>query len=145
MDSLKTMYDILQNNKNPVVELPDGFMTTQKLADTIDQFCRLYNVTPQQLVGESRQHHLVEIRQLCWFLAYTRLRLTYTLIGRVFNRHHTTVMHGISKITTLMETELVLRDHINSIDLWIDLHKTSSVDLQEITSAEEQEPIIGHA
>jgi hypothetical protein len=151
MDRMKTMYEILQAKQEPVVEMPDGFLTTQKLADTIDQFCKLYNVTPAQLVGESRQHHLVEIRHLCWFLAYTRLRLTLTLIGRVFNRHHTTILHGISKVNNLMETEPVLRDHINSIDLWIDFQKASSVEVTDVDESsqnqagEEPEPVIGLA
>jgi chromosomal replication initiation ATPase DnaA len=129
---VKTFFEILQRDKKEGLELPDEFITTRRLAETMDQFCKLYNVSPAQLVGQSRQHHLVEVRHLCWWLCYTRLRLTYTLIGRLFNRHHTTIMHGIRQVDSIMETEPVLRDHINSIDLWIDVNKSTVVSVEEI-------------
>lgn len=143
MERLNTLLEILERRTMPVQKVPDTFVTTERLASTIEQFCRLYNVTAEQLLSPSRQHHLVEIRQLCWFLCYTRLRLTYTLIGRIFNRHHTTVLHGIRQIETLMDTEPVLRDHINSIDLWIDLHKTQTVEIREIPDLDDYQT--GHS
>lgn len=116
------------------ITLPDSFMTTDKLAHTLSDFCKLYNVTPQQLMSSSRQHHLVEVRQLCWYLCYTRLRLTHTLIGRIFNRHHSTVIHGIDRINTLMAAEPVLRDHVNGIELWVNVGATTDVQVVQVAS-----------
>lgn len=130
MDNGMTFYQCLQSRgADEIPSVPSGFNTTEKLANTLDQFCVLYNVTPALLLSNSRQHHLCELRQLCWFLCYTRLRLTHVLIGRIFNRHHSTVIHGIDRVQKLMDTEPVLKDHINSIDLWVDLHKDLVVKL----------------
>lgn len=140
MDKVKSMLEILKRDNKDDIPIPDQFITTERLAETIDQFCRLYNVSPAQLISASRQHHLVEVRHLCWFLCYTRLRLTYTLIARIFNRHHTTVMHGIKQVEALMDSEVVLRDHIMSIDLWIDVNKVAQVEVEDIS-----EVVQGHA
>lgn len=119
---------LLQRLQQQNVLMPDGFITTERLAETLADFCRLYNVSPAQLIGTSRQHHLVEVRQLCWFLAYTRLRLTHTLIGRIFNRHHSTIISGIDRINQLMASEPVLRDHVSNLDLWVNITQHANME-----------------
>jgi DNA-binding transcriptional MerR regulator len=66
-------------------------------------------IQDENLNEKSREHFYVFRRHyLCWFL-YQSNELTLSQIGRMFNRHHATVLHSIRKHKELKNDKLYRR------------------------------------
>lgn len=67
--------------------------------DVINHVCEYFNIKTTQLKGPKRDASLVKARQICMYLLYRELGLTYVEIGNLLGgRDHTTIMHGVDKI-----------------------------------------------
>ena len=67
--------------------------------DIIKYVCEHFTIKTTQLKGPKRDASLVRARQVCMYLLYTELSLTYMEIGNLLGgRDHTTIMHGVDKI-----------------------------------------------
>ncbi len=72
--------------------------------DVIREVGEFYGVKKTQLTGPKRDASLVKARQIVMYLLKTELSLTHVEIGNILGgRDHTTVMHGVDKITQLVE------------------------------------------
>ena len=52
-------------------------------------------VSTRLMMTKSRQRELVQARNMCMYIMQTYFNMTLKEIGKVFNRDHTTVIHGI--------------------------------------------------
>lgn len=59
---------------------------------------KYFGVTPDELVGKSQQPHLVEPRHVAMYLCRELTKASHPVIGRAFNRHHTSVMMALRRI-----------------------------------------------
>lgn len=67
--------------------------------DIVTYVCEYFQIKPTQLKGPKRDASLVKARQICMYLLYTKLGLTYMDIGNILGgRDHTTIMHGVDKM-----------------------------------------------
>lgn len=72
----------------------------------IDVVCDYYNIKPTQLRGAKRDSVFVRPRHVCMFLLKEDVRLTLLEIGNLLGgRDHTTVMHGVEKIESLLKNQ----------------------------------------
>ncbi len=84
--------------------------------DVIKCVCDFYGVKPTQLKGPKRDASLVKARQITMYLLKTQLGLTHVEIGNLLGgRDHTTVMHGVEKMTSLVENKARIIDDIVGI------------------------------
>lgn len=84
--------------------------------DVIKSVCDFYNVKPTQLKGPKRDAGLVKARQVCMYLLYEDLKTTYVEIGNILGgRDHSTIMHGVDKIRSLVENEARVNEDITGI------------------------------
>lgn len=84
--------------------------------DVVRAVCEFYNIKPTQLKGEKRDSSLVRARHVCMYLLKERLGITLVEIGNLLGgRDHTTIMHGIDKITTLLHDTPVLEQEIKNV------------------------------
>lgn len=51
--------------------------------------------TPQQISGDGRAREVTQARHVAFHLAYLYAGKNLTHIGRLFNKHHTTILHGL--------------------------------------------------
>lgn len=57
------------------------------------------SVSISEIIGYRRTRYITEVRQKCYFeIKKLRTDLSFPLIGRFFNRDHTTILHGIQKL-----------------------------------------------
>lgn len=83
--------------------------------DVINAVCNYYNIKPTQLKGSKREASLVRPRHICMFLLKD-LGLTFVEIGNLLGgRDHTTVMHGVEKISKMSPQTPSLSEEIVSI------------------------------
>lgn len=84
--------------------------------DVVKSVCDYYNLRPTQLRGPKRDASLVRARQVAMFLLKKELGLTYVEIGAILGgRDHTTIMHGVEKISSLVEKKALVGEDIMGI------------------------------
>ena len=67
--------------------------TQAKIMRIIDSVCKIFEVSRQDLLGTNRQRDLSLARQIAMYVA-KRSGYSYPKIGEIFDRHHTTIIHG---------------------------------------------------
>jgi chromosomal replication initiator protein len=75
-------------------EIPAGLI--------LDRTADYYNLTREDLVSKSRSRPLTTARHVAMYLTRECTGLSLIKIGELFNRDHSTVMHGINKVEVLM-------------------------------------------
>jgi len=59
----------------------------------------LFEVEPAALLGRGRTRVTAHARQFAWAALYTACDTSHEELGRAFDRHHTTVMYGVDRVT----------------------------------------------
>ena len=91
-----------------------------KLARTTDDIitlvCDYFQVPATELIGLTRKAEVVYPRQIAWLLCKSILHKSYEAIGADFGgKNHTTIMHGIRKITVLSRKDSQTARHIHAL------------------------------
>ncbi|WP_311531059.1 chromosomal replication initiator protein DnaA [uncultured Anaerococcus sp.] len=74
-----------------------------------------YNIKLSDLKGKSRKKEIVNPRQIAMFIARDLLDDSLVTIANAFDRDHTTVIHGIDKISLMMEEDSDIKNEIESL------------------------------
>lgn len=93
-------------------------LTQDKL---IDRVCESFNQSRKDVMGKSRKNEYIIPRHLCMYLLHIIFEMNKTLIGRIFDCKHTTVLNGINNIERRMESDKKIQKVINDIRLDFDL------------------------
>lgn len=84
--------------------------------ELIKKVATFYQMQPAVIRGKKRTKDIVLARHIAMYILKKDVRLSYVEIGKWFsNRDHTSVMHAISKIDTLINEDDLLNDEINQI------------------------------
>jgi chromosomal replication initiation ATPase DnaA len=82
----------------------------------IDLVAEAYRVSPQAIRSRLRTPEVAEARQVCYWIA-SRLGWSSSLIGRVMDRHHGAIIHGVKAINNYRDISTDSTTLINH--LWI--------------------------
>jgi len=83
---------------------------TLTVEEILQVVARHYSVDEAELVGRSRRKEIAQARQMVMYLAREETSASLPKIGQSLGgRDHTTVMHGIDKIASQIETNNALR------------------------------------
>lgn len=78
--------------------------------------CQHARLTMVELLANRRLPSVVLARQVGMYLAKTETSRSYPDIGARFGfRDHTTVMHGVKKIASLIETDPLIAGHVAAV------------------------------
>jgi chromosomal replication initiator protein len=106
IDQAKNILTSLVNTKKKVV-------SPKKIAEIVAEF---YNIKPEDLIKQSRKKEFVKPRQVAMYIIRTELDTSFPSIGDFFGgRDHTTVMHAVDKIKTLISTKETFKQEIGLI------------------------------
>lgn len=84
--------------------------------DIIKAVCAFYNLKSTQLKGPKRDAGLVRARHVAMYLLKKELDLAYAEIGNMLGgRDHTTIMHGVEKISQLVDNKSRVSEDILGI------------------------------
>ncbi|HZQ30079.1 MAG TPA: chromosomal replication initiator protein DnaA [Patescibacteria group bacterium] len=79
--------------------------------EIVESVCSFYKIRPSQIRSAGRSASLVRARQVAMYLLKKELGLSFSEIGGIFGgRDHTTVMHGVEKISGLIEKNKISLD-----------------------------------
>lgn len=81
----------------------------------IDAICEHYSIGKRGLLGQSRSKMLSHPRQVLMYILRVELKLPLEEIGRLVGRDHSTVIHGVDKITQMAAESVDIREDISRI------------------------------
>lgn len=86
------------------------------IGDVIKAICRYYGVKESQLLGDRRLKTIVVPRHVLMYILRNEMNCNYMAIGQALGgRDHTTIMHGVDKISHEMVINTKLREDIEGI------------------------------
>ena len=85
------------------------------IADIQQAVANKYNVKLADLKGKSRKKEIVNPRQIAMYISRELLDDSLVTIANAFDRDHTTVIHGIDKITDLMDEDEDLKNELEAL------------------------------
>jgi len=78
--------------------------------------CDFYNINNDEMVGKTREQRIAMPRQILMYLMRTELKTSFPCIGKELGgRDHTTVMHACSKIEKGVESNIQLKQEIETL------------------------------
>ncbi len=82
----------------------------------LDTTAEMFGMTIDDLIGKSRSRPLVTARQISMYVFRQMTDFSYPAIGREFGgRDHTTVIHAVDKISTLMKQRRAIFDQVTAL------------------------------
>ncbi|MBX4187575.1 MAG: chromosomal replication initiator protein DnaA [Candidatus Doudnabacteria bacterium] len=88
-------------------------VSAKKIIEVVSDF---YNVSPEDLLKQSRKKEYVNPRQIAMYIIRKELETSLPSIGEFFGgRDHTTVIHAIDKIERIMKEKNSLKQEIDLI------------------------------
>lgn len=64
----------------------------------IENCAKFYGVRKEDLLGKRKTKDIAKARQVCMYFMRDMLSMSQLKIGKVFDKHHTTIMYGINEI-----------------------------------------------
>jgi chromosomal replication initiator protein len=102
----QALNDSLLNSRKKLV-------TKERIIDAVGNF---YNVEMKDLLGKSRSADIVLPRQVAMYIIREQTDHSLVEIGQSLGgRDHTTIMHGLDKIEQALDSNIQLRQQINTI------------------------------
>jgi chromosomal replication initiator protein len=96
----------------------DSLSDTPRFTEIVETVSQFYGVSLVALTSPRRSMVITRPRQVVYYLARKLTGLSLPQIGyRLGKRDHTTVMHGIEKITKDMKRDELLRDDVDLLEL----------------------------
>ena len=88
-------------------------VTAKQIVETV---ARSYDLSVKEMCSKSRVAHIKNARQVAMYLLSEELGMSTTKIAlEVGVKDHTTVMHGVKKISQDLKTDFALREQVNNI------------------------------
>lgn len=101
---------ISQNNTN------DASRNTMSPEKVLEIAASHFDLKPQQVTGKSRKQIIARPRQIIMYLLRQELGLSFQEIGTLLGgRDHTTIMHGVEKITALLPKKESIRTDLSEM------------------------------
>jgi chromosomal replication initiator protein len=99
--------------RNIAVDEDPGILTIEQIQKAVAQN---YRMTINELVAKSNARQYALPRQVAMYICKQLTKHSYPEIGRAFGgKHHTTVMHSVEKIESLVSTDSSLRKRVREI------------------------------
>jgi chromosomal replication initiator protein len=99
--------------RNIAVDEDPGILTIEQIQKAVAQN---YRMTMSELVAKSNARQYALPRQVAMYICKQLTKHSYPEIGRAFGgKHHTTVMHSVEKIESLVLTDSNLRKRVREI------------------------------
>ncbi len=70
-----------------------------------NQIAEINNVDVDNLLSKTRKHELVRVRCMAYNILYYKYGASLSQIGRIFGRHHATIIHGLETHRSLLATD----------------------------------------
>ncbi len=119
---LKTVKDILLENsgtksieRNGEKAPESEIIVTYTIDEIIDAVTSYYGITKDEVLNGSKQDGLIVARNLVIYIAKRITNMSFSQIGEVLNRTHSTILRAYEKTESLLRRDLILREQLKEI------------------------------
>lgn len=92
-----------------------NFKTVLERDRIVKAVCDYFKISKTSLVRGGRHTKYAHARYIAFLLLHKHTVLTKSEIGKIFNKDHTTVIHGIKKVNDLISVNYEIADHLAAI------------------------------
>lgn len=108
--TLDLVKEALQNIIDPQVSKP---VTVETVIQVVADY---YHITPQDITGSKRSKNIAYPRQIVMYLSRQLTENSLQDIGSILGKDHSTIIHGINKVTEDMQTDASLKNTIDILE-----------------------------
>lgn len=96
--------------------IPGTYINIYKEYNIIEDVCKYFNISKNELISKSRERRFAEPRQIAIFIIRLKFK-NYQLkkIGSIFNKDHSTILHSIKVVENQMKINLKFKMMMNEI------------------------------
>ena len=106
----------LDRAKSIMTELLGGAEPTSVTVDKIfSAIEKKYDVSKQELIGNSRVKNVAQARHVAIYLVKTITDISYPSIGKLFNRNHSTIMSSVEVIDKKISSSPAMEIEVNEL------------------------------
>ena len=113
--------------KNIVGALPAQPAGGPSISVIQHEVAETFGLTVSDLIARNNSRDIAHPRQIAMYLCKKLTKSTLSEIGRAFNKHHTTVMHGIAKIQRNMTIDPELNTQLDSLIQKVNLSSNTRI------------------
>jgi chromosomal replication initiator protein len=77
--------------------------------------CTLTQVDWDQMKGKCRKREINDVRQIAMWIIRKGTSMSFYNVGKVFNRHHATVLHAVKSVENMIQTDNRYRADVEQI------------------------------
>jgi chromosomal replication initiator protein len=77
--------------------------------------CTLTKVEWSEMKGKCRKRELNDVRQTAMWIIRKGTSMSFYDVGKVFNRHHATILHAVKNVEDLIQTDSMYRSSVEQI------------------------------
>jgi len=77
--------------------------------------CNLTLIDWDQMKGKCRKRELNDVRQIAMWIIRKGTSMSFYDVGKVFNRHHATVLHAVKSVENMIQTDNKYRADVEQI------------------------------
>lgn len=67
------------------------------------------HVTKEEIMSSNRAREVSDARHAIWYVAHEHCHIPYNTLARLYERDHTTIMHGVRRIRAGKEADRITR------------------------------------
>lgn len=119
---LSAMYFLngIEINMKTVKENVADFLTNGKPPEMVinkiyEETSKKYDVTVDEILGRKRDKHIQTARNVAMYILREAMSFSYSSIGKMFDRKHTSVKSNVDTIRKNLETDVYLEKQISDI------------------------------
>ena len=101
--------EILENRLHKIKDLD---VSHEKIIDAV---CERYTQSKKDILSKSRKAEYIVPRHICMYLLFEICNMNKTVIGRVFNTKHTTVISAINRVKEMIKEDLTFKKNVLSL------------------------------
>jgi len=77
--------------------------------------CSITQMDWSELKSKCRKREINDVRQTAMWMIRKGTSMSFYDVGKVFNRHHSTVLHAVKAVENMIETDNMYRGHVEQI------------------------------
>jgi hypothetical protein len=98
-------------------------MNLNQIADDVCLYIS-FKLNVEDIRKNTRLAEVVDARKIAYYILRKKYHLSYSSIGKVFNKNHATVMHNLKSVKGLLEYDIIFKEKFNDCVLNFDEQKS---------------------
>jgi hypothetical protein len=98
-------------------------MNLNQIADDVCLYIS-FKLNVEDIRKNTRLAEVVDARKIAYYILREKYQLSYSSIGKVFNKNHATVMHNLKSVKGLLEYDIIFKEKFNDCVLNFDEQKS---------------------